>query len=296
MNSKTRLTGLISIACTAALSACTIPASEEVAAPATSAALPTATTTSRIAPEDAFAELAEELEELIASVNDEYEVDAGIALSDGEHVAHAGVDGESSAWSTIKVPIAIAATQNGLEDDSVIELAITESDNDASRILWNFLGDTETAALAAEEVMVEGNGPSTLYDTVTTYYGSSFGNASWPLINQARFAANLECIDGAGPTYAAMGDIVEWQSDGLAGLDDAHVKGGWSDELETANEYLYTYRQLGAVVTDSGTVGVAIIAHPDDGSHETARAALDELTAAFKDMLDDDRIPTRTEC
>jgi len=48
---------------------------------------------------------------------------------------------ESRAWSTMKVPVIVAAIATGRADWDAIDAAITRSDNDAALLLWHGLDD-----------------------------------------------------------------------------------------------------------------------------------------------------------
>src|SRR5215208_5665162 len=48
---------------------------------------------------------------------------------------------ESRAWSTMKVPMIVAAIATGRADWDAIDAAITRSDNDAALLLWHGLDD-----------------------------------------------------------------------------------------------------------------------------------------------------------
>lgn len=250
----------------------------------------------RAVPDERWAELEDDFDDLVDEVAQEHGGVAGIVVTDGARSAAAGAEGTHSVWSTIKVPIAIAATRNGTGDEDLIDLAITESDNDASWMLWNSLGDTRDAALQVEQVMLDGGGPGDVYDAVTNLAGSPTGNAEWALAEQAKFATNLKCLDGADETYEAMGEIVEWQRDGLGTIDGARFKGGWSEEYVEGTPITYTYRQFGVIETADGNVGVAILAYPEDGTHETAGEMLDALAEHVDTLLDDDKIPLGPAC
>lgn len=287
-------TSPIAVLCAAALalSACTVPddGADDSRRPQDGAV------NHRATPDPRWEPLEESLTELVDEIYDEHDSVTGIVISDGVHFAAAGAKGKYSAWSTIKVPIAIAATRAGTADPSLIDLAITQSDNDASWMMWNSLGTSKEAALKVEEVLIDGDGPANVYDVVVNSYDSPTGNAVWPLKEQAQFATHLPCLGGAEETYEAMGEIVDWQSDGLGRLKGAHFKGGWSDEQVEGSFVTYTYRQFGVVDTDDGPVGIAVVAYPDDGSHETAAKLLDELARGVDKLIDADAVPASRTC
>lgn len=209
-------------------------------------------------------ELRQELRALIREVNAEHGGRSGVAVSTAEGVAHSGLSGNSWAWSTIKVPLAIVADEQGVVTGELIDASISSSDNDAayavSELLDGDYGDLRHVPEIADPP----------------------GETTWRLEDQALFASELPCVDAAGTTYGAMGEIVEWQQAGLAEIPDAHYKGGWGYDTET----IYTLRQFGTAEVDDGVVGLAIITHPDDGSHETAEAILDDLGRGLKELLD----------
>lgn len=241
--------------------------------------------------------LADDLAELTREVNAEHGGTTGIAVSHPDGVVAAGAEGLASAWSTIKVPIAIAAAQEGTATDWLIDAAITESDNSASTQLWNSLNGEVRAAHAVEQVMWRAGGPGDVRSAVTHLEGGPYGNSTWPLASQAQFATQLPCVPGAEPVYDAMARIAEWQDDGLGRLDGAHFKGGWSEEMAQPDGYTYTYRQFGTVpASNGGVVGLAIIAHPEDGTHETAAAMLDDLARGAGKLVDDGTIPATQAC
>ena len=100
-----------------------------------------------------FAELERQLGGRSGAV---FSVDAGPVVEVGSLTSGA-------AWSTIKVPLAIAALTAAAED--LVERAITESDNDAARALWKSLGPPAAAAAAVERVLASAGDPDTRVQT-----------------------------------------------------------------------------------------------------------------------------------
>ena len=112
----------ISIAATATMTGCSGPAED----------------TSPPAPEEssgveapASYDVRAELRDVVSEVEKEFNVRAGVAVADREGTVNAGLRGEEPAWSTVKVPIAIAALRDGASPE-LVDLAIKESDNDAA--------------------------------------------------------------------------------------------------------------------------------------------------------------------
>lgn len=164
--------------------------------------------------------------------------------------------GSPVAWSTSKVPIAIAVERtsraSGLRPS--MRSAITASDNDAAETLWQSLGTPDRAATATNAVLRDFGDPSTQTQSqrVRPPY-TAFGQTTWSLADQARFGASLPCRVEAQPVYAAMGQIISSQKWGLGTIPDAHFKGGWGPSTSG-----YLVRQFGVIDTPNGQVAVAI--------------------------------------
>lgn len=234
-------------------------------------------------PEEAQGDLAAEIDAIL----DTWGGHAGVALAvpgaDGEAAApQVAGDLESDvAWSTSKVPVAIAAVRQARAADASIQAnvnaAITVSDNATAEALWAGLGDPATAAAASTTVLRDGG------DAVTTINAerirpeyTAFGQTPWALPDQARFGAHLTCLDGAGPVVEAMGAIADDQRYGLGAIPGARFKGGWGPD----ESGMYQVRQFGTIAVDGGEVGVAIAARPADGTYATGQAMLTEIAAA----------------
>lgn len=209
-------------------------------------------------------ELRGELRKLIREVSEEHGGRVGIAVATGDGVVRAGLSGNSWAWSTIKVPVALTADARGLAEEELIQASISQSDNDAAYLL-SLLIENDHGGLRHVPELAEWP-----------------GETEWNLSEQAQFAAGLPCTDTVGTTYEAMGEIVDWQQVGLAQIPGARFKGGWGQDTAT----VYTLRQLGTVPVGDGVVGLAVITHPDDRLHTTAEEILDEVGLGLKELLE----------
>ena len=238
------------------------------------------------------------LNELVRTTEEEIAGTVGIAIATGDGIFQAGDPAIGSAWSTIKVPIAIAADRENVASKELIDAAITISDNPATVTLFAGIGDKVTAAEKVETLLRENDSDADILSVMKKYEGARVGNSTWTLTRQASFATHLPCMNDASTTYDAMAEIVEWQSDGLGNIVGAHFKGGWSQEFE--GPHSYTYRQFGTIPVASGpeegVVGVAIVAYPDDGSHFTAALMLDSLAAGIAEMESNGDLKPSTSC
>ncbi|WP_415973593.1 hypothetical protein [Rhodococcus sp. 077-4] len=179
------------------------------------------------------------------------------------------------AWSTAKVPLAVAALRNGgdaaLADATA---AIRNSDNPAAEALWGSFGDSAAAGAAVESVLRQGGDAATVVqrERVRPEF-SAFGQTVWSTQDQAAFAAGLSCIPDAAPVVEMMNTVVPEQQWGLGQLSDAAFKGGWGPTVDGG----YEVRQVGIVTTVAGRVGVAIAAQPNSGSFTDGTAMLDAV-------------------
>ncbi|MEJ4099935.1 hypothetical protein V5S96_06135 [Corynebacterium mastitidis] len=214
---------------------------------------------------------------------------AGMAVVSGGQVYSAGDPGHSAAWSTIKVPIAIAAYKAGTAEEEAARAAITYSDNDASVELWNSLGGTREAGAAVQEVLSAAGDPT----DVARQWGHSgdrvsFGEVSWPLSGQALFASHVRCIEGAQPVVDLMGEIAEDHKYGLGLLKGSAFKGGWGPD----DEGVFTMRQLGVV----DGVGIAMYVHPEDDTESGGRAMLDDMARGLRELLAEGSLRSGGSC
>ncbi|WP_390888025.1 hypothetical protein [Candidatus Mycobacterium wuenschmannii] len=161
------------------------------------------------------------------------------------------------AWSTIKVPLAIAALRAGVSVP--IDAAITHSDNAVAEELWSALGDD--AALQVQAVIREAGDANTVVESRRLRPGyTPFGQTQWSLLDQARFAAGLGGVAGSARVLELMGALCEEHTWGLAARGFA-AKGGWGPSR--GEDYLV--RQFGIVPHGSGVAGIALAAVLDRG-------------------------------
>ncbi|MGV0680471.1 hypothetical protein ABQE62_30115 [Mycolicibacterium fortuitum] len=199
----------------------------------------------------------------------------GVAIFDGNDTMSFGTWSTGPAWSTIKVPLAIAAARHDLTTSApLIERAITASDNAAADQLWASLGEPAAAAAAVNQVLVDGANPDVQVqaDQIRPPY-SPYGQTIWSQADAARFAWALPCIPDAELVLAQMHNITPDQQWGLAATDNTAAKGGWGPDPDGN----YLARQIGIIHTETGTLGVAIATTPDDGTFTTATALLNSL-------------------
>lgn len=188
------------------------------------------------------------------------------------------------AWSTIKVPLSIAAVRDGSADMSALTSAIIVSDNAAAEQLWEGLGQPEGAAEKVERVLSEGGVQTQVSAQVTRPGFSAFGQTMWTTEGQATFASHLQCLAGAQSVMEAMGSIAGGQNYGLGQIPGAIYKGGWGPNESGA----YGVRQFGLIPRGDGTfAAVAIAAVSPDGSYESSQVQLDQLAQKLSERAAD---------
>jgi hypothetical protein len=215
--------------------------------------------------------LEQSFEELAAAVP----ATIGVAISGPDRTEPRALGRWSSgvAWSTIKVPLAIAALRRdrpGAQD--LVVKAITESDNDASERLWTQLGAPAGAAQQVQAVIDESGDTATVVESHRLRPSfTAFGQTQWALARQARFAAQLPYLDHGATIVDLMRQLASHQRWGLAAKGLA-AKGGWGPGIR--GDYLV--RQFGIIPAEFGQVGVALAAQAD--AFETGVDVLNTMT------------------
>lgn len=224
-----------------------------------------------------------QLDEIATRVSAELETEVGIAVYDAEGMQQAGTLLSGAAWSSIKVPLALAAIRNDEATIPLMQAAIERSDNDAATMLWASLGDDPTARAKVEEVLREAGDEATVVDGDHFEENSrGFGDTEWLPAAQAKFASRMRCMENSEPLLESMGNIDEEHRYGLGQVAGTTYKGGWGPD-ENTGEYLV--RQFGLLPVEGGEVGVAILVKPEDGTYETGQLALTRLAEALPKAL-----------
>lgn len=189
------------------------------------------------------------------------------------------------AWSTMKVPLTLAVLNtNGNTPSYAMSAAITESDNNAADSLWQSLGTGDQAAQAVQKVLQQGGDSTTKVPATRSRPDySAFGQATWALADQARFASHLPCLPNANTVTDLMGKVVPGQQWGLGHLENVTFKGGWGPD-PSGN---YLVRQFGLVTTPNGQMAIAVAAQANSGSFDDGTAILNKIAPLITQHLGD---------
>ena len=203
-------------------------------------------------------------------------IGVAIAAADGTCLLSLGTWSTGVAWSTIKVPLAIAALRAGVGSHALVGDAISQSGNAAAEELWSQLGDPAAAARQVQAVISD---PTTVVESrrLRLEY-TAFGQTQWPLVRQAQFAARLPLIPDASGVVDLMHNLCPDHCWGLAAKGFA-AKGGWGPGIAGG----YLVRQFAIAPIQSGHVGVALAADARDGEFETGVEVINQLTDWFVD-------------
>lgn len=219
------------------------------------------------------------VDKLLSTIADEVANQFGGTVA----VAAGGVgssdDPAMPAWSTIKVPLAVAAYRVAPDTAQLAApAAITASDNDAALQLWNALPPG-----AGDTVLTEGGVPKTINTERIRPEFSTFGQTMLTAAEESTFMSNLSCLSGAGPVLELMGHIVPGQDYGLGQLPNARFKGGWGPSVTGG----YEVRQMGLVSNSAGQdVALALVVVPADGSYQTGQAMANAVAEQLRGRLD----------
>jgi len=205
------------------------------------------------------------------------EVGVVVGGSRGGRSLSAGKLTTGTAWSTIKVPIALRVIQDvggvgrlTAAQRTQIARAITASDNDAVAQLFDDLasrhGGIQGAARAVTEVLRAAGDRRTTVSTQGRDGFSAYGQTQWSLRAQERFMAALaggSMAESPSTRYvlALMGRVTSdrWGL-GSTGVP-ARWKGGWGPETDGR----YLVRQMGVLNARGKRLIVPIAARLSDG-------------------------------
>ena len=211
------------------------------------------------------------------------EVGAAVGLPGSAPGVIAGTLASGSAWSTIKVPIALRVLQDaggpGMLTEgqrSQIERALTLSDNEAAAQLFAGIGQSHggvpAAAGAVTEVLRQSGDRSTVVSTQGRDGFSSYGQTDWSLVSQAQFMGALfaGCL-GSAQSRELLLELMGRVTSDTWGLGSAGVparwKGGWGPDVDGR----YLARQMGILHVGGRNLAVAIAAKAHDGQYESAQ-------------------------
>lgn len=197
---------------------------------------------------------------------------------------------QDTAWSTIKVPIAIAAMTTGSPDPDDVEQAISVSDNDATMHLWSLLGEGTGAADTVQKVISRlGDSRTVVLPDDDAGPDQPFGMTRWRATDQLRFTEGLACATDAASVRVRghMARIDPSEQFGLAGIHPSMVKGGWGIE----DDGDYTIRQMAVLPHGGGYSAVVFIAQGPQGDVDRTVATLRTWFTAHRDDLPLRRCP-----
>ncbi|WP_256670607.1 hypothetical protein [Nocardia cyriacigeorgica] len=202
----------------------------------------------------------------------------------GQRVVTFGDWTTGPAWSTMKVPLAIAALRKSQGSPSYsTTAAITASDNSAADALWQSLGSPQEAAQAVQAVLREGGDATTTVPAIKARAEfSAFGQSEWALADQVRFASRLPCLAESADVVSLMGQIIPNHQWGLGSVfETVDFKGGWGPDSEGA----YLVRQFGLVPAPGGQIAVALAAEPASGNFSDGMSTLNKMATLISQHL-----------
>ncbi|SDU55178.1 hypothetical protein SAMN04488548_1342075 [Gordonia westfalica] len=234
-------------------------------------------------PEPIEAKLAKSYATLQKSMKKSLPGQLGIAIVPvgGNQVISLGSLKAGRAWSTLKVPVSLAAQRKrGVAVAAMEDKAITFSDNDAAGELWGALGGGRASVDAVTAVLREGHDTRTHVSSEIDTPASYPGYTSWALRDQALFGAHLPCLPGSEQIIRLMSDVAPNQQWGIAKVGRnkgavTAVKGGWGPATSKSGGHLV--RQLGIITTTDGQVAVSMAAIPRSGSFTDGTKMLTRL-------------------
>ncbi len=212
-----------------------------------------------------------DLSQRVAAVEAETGTRVSVTLVDpARGLVSAGSLEPAAAWSTIKVPIALAVVQDQgpQAHPEAVRAALRESDNEAADQLWRSLGPAPQAALRVTTALRQAGDATTVVPaTASRPPYSTFGQTVWSTAEQARFMLQLPCLPGADVVTGHLQQVTAEQRWGIAGRPGATLKGGWGPARQSGFEA----RQLGWYQAADGSRTVVAVAVRADTFPEATR-------------------------
>ena len=230
--------------------------------------------------------------------------ESGVAVSGlgiGERVESAGTLRTGVAWSTAKIPVAMAVIAGGgaVAQQGDLTSAVTASDNAAAVRLWESLGGGQAAASAADGQLRQAGDTHTHMESRSLRGPgyTPFGQTDWSLSDQVRFTAGLPCSQSGTQVRSLMSQVVAGQRWGLgsAGVA-AEFKGGWGPGSQPGSGGGYLDRQMGIVTINGKPLAVAIATVPADGSHASGTGNLTAIARWVIAHANIAELPVRPAC
>lgn len=223
----------------------------------------------------------------------------GVAVSGigrGQEPWVAGTVRGGAAWSTAKVPVAMAAINAGSGSPADLVAAITASDNAAAERLWAGLGSAADAAAAADGALrAAGDRTTRIQPRRLRSEYTAFGQTSWALADQVRFVAGMACAPGGPRVLELMGDVVADQRWGLGSQGRrAQFKGGWGPGVTPGAGDGWMDRQMGVIRI--GDTPVAVAMDTTAAGHDVGTRNLTRLARWVATHVDVAGIPRRVSC
>lgn len=229
--------------------------------------------------------------------------ESGIAVSGlgrNQKVVALGSVRETIAWSTSKVPVAMAvvAKEDAGAHAADLRQALAASDNAAAERLWLSLGGGDAAAAAANAQLRASGDEHTRIQADRVRAGfTAFGQTLWALTDQVRFTAGMVCTRAGVAALRFMGQVVSAHRWGLGTIPgEVQIKGGWGPGSSPGAAGPYQDRQMGIVPINGRRVAVAIATRPADGTHESGTAHLTAIAKWLVSHLDVAAAPARPAC
>ncbi len=200
---------------------------------------------------------------------------ASVAIVDTDGIVHTAGDHQIDvAWSTSKVPVALAALAHspGASTQADVRDAIRDSNNPASQRLWDRL---KNPAAETEAVLRAGGDTTTKVPSQRLRPGFTvFGQTRWSVGESAVFAGRINKLPHGELVLGHMSRVSGSQQWGFWHLPGSAVKGGWGP---VGGGYLV--RQMGVVYVGArgGTAPVPVAALVRAPSLEAGTRDLDAI-------------------
>ena len=197
---------------------------------------------------------------------------------------HVGFDDRVSAWSTIKIPLSMAALRRSKSATTKdrVNRALRHSDNGAAAQLWAQLGSGRTAARRVNAVLRDYGNKKTYTQWRTVRQGASpFGQTKWSSNGQSYLMAGIAC-NKEGIYIRQQLNAATSGYWGLRRFDKAYVKNGYGPRNNGA-----LVRQTAIVVGKDGRrwgVSISVKASSTNRGFTDASTITDWLRTRIREV------------
>jgi len=190
------------------------------------------------------------------------------------------------AWRTIDIPIALAVSLSPRQPQDLaylLDRSIAQDSMAGDEALWQFLGTPSQAVASTIDVLRTAGDVTTVLPEDSADPFAVFSQVWWTQADAAQFMGVLFCMPRSWPVLSHM---TPGSSDGfgLAALSPTLVRTSYGAGNDSAGMTVGV-RQIGLLrLEDGNLIGISLAVIADDGTLDTATAAMTTVAAMLPNV------------